>query len=240
MVKSRCDRLARPDNVGERALLAEAGGAAPMTIATPLARADGFRLLPGYLSPEAQARLAELIRRLTDEAPFFRPAMPRTGTPFSVRMTNFGPLGWVSDRGGGYRYQASHPETGRPWPPIPQEILAVWRNVSGYAHDPEACLVNLYEGGAKMGLHRDGDEAAKDAAVVSISLGDSALFRLGGANAATKRVRCACRPATSSFSAAPRGTSSTVSTASMRELRVFLPGGGRINVTLRRVTVPST
>ena len=113
------------------------------------------------------------------DAPLFTPVMPRTGKPFSVRMTNLGALGWVSDRAG-YRYQPTHPDTGKPWPPIPEMVLDIWREVSGYPHDPEACLVNFYKAGAKMGLHRDEDEEDFAAPVVSISLGDTAVFRIGG------------------------------------------------------------
>ena len=94
-------------------------------------------------------------------------------------MTNLGSLGWVSDRAG-YRYQMTHPDTGRPWPAIPDTGLDIWRKVSGYPHDPEACLVNFYNGGARMGLHQDKDEEDFAAPVVSISLGDTAVFRIGG------------------------------------------------------------
>lgn len=203
----------------------------------PAKLASGLGFHAGLLSPAEQRALAEIVRKLTEEAPFFRPAMPRTGTPFSVRMTNFGPLGWVSDRSG-YRYEARHPETGRPWPAIPGEILAIWRSVSGYPHAPEACLVNLYEGGAKMGLHRDADEAAKDAPVVSISLGDTALFRMGGPERGGP---------TGSFRL-HSGDVLVLGGASRHHFhgvdRVYpgtsrlLPGGGRINLTLRRVTRP--
>ena len=98
----------------------------------------------------------------------------------SVRMTNFGPLGWVTDKEHGYRYQATHPETGRPWPAMPPKVLELWSALSGYGAPPEACLVNLYEGDARMGLHVDSDEDAWDAPVLSISLGDTAMFRIGG------------------------------------------------------------
>jgi alkylated DNA repair protein (DNA oxidative demethylase) len=94
-------------------------------------------------------------------------------------MSNAGGLGWISDRGG-YRYQPFHPETGRPWPPIPEEVLRVWRRLAAYPAPPEACLINLYDGSARMGLHQDRDEAALDAPVLSISLGATARFRLGG------------------------------------------------------------
>ncbi len=117
------------------------------------------------------------------EAPPFRPSMPRTGQPFSVRMSNCGPLGWVSDASG-YRYQPLHPEVGRPWPPIPDRLLEAWFELGGFTAPPEACLINLYDGTARMGLHQDRDEAELSAPVVSLSLGDTALFRLGGMNSA--------------------------------------------------------
>ncbi len=109
--------------------------------------------------------------------------MPRTGRPFSVRMTNCGPLGWVSDKAGGYRYQAEHPLTGQPWPPMPKLLLELWEGVAGYPLQPEACLINYYAAGARMGSHRDEDEEDRLAPVVSISLGDDATFHIGGLRA---------------------------------------------------------
>lgn len=144
-----------------------------------MAGPDGLRLLPGALGPAAQRALLAEVVALLEAAPPYRPTMPRDGRPFSVRMSNCGPLGWVSDRGG-YRYQERHPETGRRWPPIPASLLALWQAHAGYPAPPEACLINLYDEDARMGLHRDADEAAQEAPVLSISLGDSALFRLGG------------------------------------------------------------
>ena len=176
-------------------------------------------------------------------APFFTPTMPKTGKPFSVRMTNLGPLGWVSDRDGGYRYQPTHPLTGKPWPPIPDMVLAVWREVAGYPHDPEACLVNFYEPGARMGLHQDRDEQDFDAPVVSISLGDTCLFRIGGTTRGgpTRSLKLssgdvvvlggADRLAFHGVDRLYPGTSTL--------LRDWFPEGGRINLTLRRVTKPA-
>src|SRR5436305_15191674 len=138
-----------------------------------------MQLFPGYFDRSGQDGLLTAIREAVRAAPLFAPTMPRTGKPFSVRMTNCGPLGWVSDRDG-YRYQARHPVTGQPWPAIPAEIARVWAALLPGAPAPEACLVNYYEGGAKMGLHQDRDERALDVAVLSISLGDAAQFRLGG------------------------------------------------------------
>ena len=98
----------------------------------------------------------------------------------SVRMTNCGPLGWVTDKERGYRYQATHPETGKPWPPIPPMLLDLWDEIARYPAPPEACLVNYYAGDAKMGLHQDRDEEDFAAPVLSVSLGDTGVFRVGG------------------------------------------------------------
>lgn len=197
----------------------------------------GVRLWPQYLSDALQKRLVAEIREASVASPLFQPVMPRTGRPFSVRMTNFGPLGWVADRSG-YRYQPHHPETGDPWPPIPAPLLEVWRDLSGYSHDPEACLINYYGDGARMGLHQDADEAALDAPVLSLSLGDDALFRLGGSarrdptrsfRLASGDVMSLAGPARLAFHGIDRiypGTSS------------LLKNGGRLNITLRRVTKP--
>jgi alkylated DNA repair protein (DNA oxidative demethylase) len=106
--------------------------------------------------------------------------MPRTGKPFSVRMSNCGALGWVSDKEAGYRYQAAHPETGKLWPEIPKMLFDLWRKVAAYPAPPEACLINVYIPSARMGLHRDEDEEDFSAPVVSVSLGDTARFRIGG------------------------------------------------------------
>src|SRR3974377_1301079 len=107
-------------------------------------------------------------------------------------MTNGGALGWVSDESG-YRYQRSHPETGQPWPPLPPLLLDAWRSLARYPHPPESCLVNYYGPSAKMGLHQDRDECEFDAPVVSLSLGGTCLFRVGGLRRAdpTRTVRLA-------------------------------------------------
>ena len=145
----------------------------------PFVVPDGFRLLAEYFDRPAQEALLEEIRGVVRSAPLFTPVMPRTGKPFSVRMTSCGPLGWVSDLSG-YRYQATHPETGRRWPAMPDRLLALWADVAPGAPPPEACLVNFYRPGTRMGLHQDRDEADFSAPVVSVSLGATALFRLGG------------------------------------------------------------
>ncbi len=199
----------------------------------------GIRHLPGYLDAGAQQTLVEEIRAIVARAPLYTPAMPRTGKEMSVRMTNAGSLGWLTDKERGYRYQATHPTTGEPWPDIPETLLALWREVADYPHPPEACLVNFYDTGAKMGLHQDSDEKDLNAPVVSVSLGDTCLFRVGG----TKR-----NDPTTSF----RLESGDVVVIGgegrlvfhgvdriYKETSTLLKNGGRINLTLRRVTPPS-
>jgi alkylated DNA repair protein (DNA oxidative demethylase) len=200
---------------------------------------EGFQHISGYLSPVRQGELLGCLRSVMAEAPFYAPTMPRTGKPFSVRMTNCGPLGWVSDKTGGYRYQAEHPVTGRPWPAMPDLLLEVWREVAGYPASPEACLVNYYSADAKMGSHRDEDEQDIRAPVVSISLGDDATFHIGGLQRAGPKRRLllksgdvvvlagAARMAYHGVDRIHPGSSS------------LLPEGGRLNLTLRRVTLPS-
>ena len=190
-----------------------------------------------YLSPERQAALLAALREILAEAPLFQPRMPRTGKPFSVRMTNCGPLGWVSDEKG-YRYQATHPETGQPWPRMPGIVGEAWAELSFYPHPPEACLVNYYEGKARMGLHQDRDEADLEAPVVSLSLGDTALFRIGGTSRKdpTRSFRLASGDAMTLDGPdrlAFHGVDRIVAGSSD-----LLAEGGRFNLTIRRVTKP--
>ena len=91
---------------------------------------EGFRLWPGALSPSRQAEMVAQVMAAIDVAPLYRPITPG-GRPFSVEMTNMGPLGWVSDRGG-YRYQPDHPETGQPWPAIPPVLLDLWSRLADW------------------------------------------------------------------------------------------------------------
>ena len=197
-----------------------------------------FRHYPGYLNANEQAVLLADIREVIACAPFFTPHMPRSGRPFSVRMTNCGPLGWVSDKDAGDRYQSTHPETGALWPPIPGRLLRLWDDVSGYPSLPEACLVNYYGRGARMGLHKDADEADMAAPVVSISLGDTAVFRLGGVR---RRDPTVSLPLASGdvvvLAGASRGAYHGIDRV-IEGSGDLLDEGGRINLTLRRVTIP--
>ncbi|WP_332461132.1 alpha-ketoglutarate-dependent dioxygenase AlkB family protein [Acuticoccus mangrovi] len=194
---------------------------------------DGVAYYPGRISATDQRSLLAEIEQVIAEAPLFVPRMPRTNQPFSVEMTNCGSLGWVADRTG-YRYQRTHPDTGEPWPPIPQRLVALWRSL-GAPGEPEACLVNLYRGTAKLGLHQDRDEATFDAPVVSVSLGDTGVFRIGGTTrrGPTRSLRLASGDVIM-FGGEARliyhGIDRIIAGSSR-----LLPDGGRINLTLRRV-----
>ena len=197
-----------------------------------------MKYYPQKLDTRAQANLLTEIRQIIAEAPLYTPTMPRSGTPMSVRMTNAGPLGWVTDKERGYRYQATHPVTGEPWPAIPPRLLDLWAEVSGYPHPPEACLINYYGGAAKMGLHQDRDEEDFAAPVLSVSLGDTGLFRVGG----TSRKDPTQKFELGSGDVFVLGGEDRLSYHGIDRI---LPGtsdlleeGGRFNLTLRRVTKP--
>ena len=208
-----------------------------MAMVKPAKLAPGVFLWREYFARAEQQKLLDEVLRLAGRAPLYRPVMPRSGKPFSVDETNFGSLGWVSDASG-YHYVALHPTTGEPWPGIPNALLKLWSLVAEYPHPPECCLVNRYRAGAKMGPHHDRDEDAIDAPVVSVSLGDDAMFRFGGVTrkSPTQSVRLSSGdvltfggPARRMFHGIDRlypGSSTLV------------PEGGRINLTLRRVTKP--
>ena len=204
---------------------------------TPLELAPGVMLWREYFArPEQQNLVDELMQRV-QVAPFYRPLMPRSGKPFSVDETNFGPLGWMSDLNG-YRYVPAHPTTGEAWPSIPDVLLDLWNAVANYPLPPECCLVNLYRAGAKMGPHQDRDEDAIRAPVVSVSLGDEALFRFGGntRKGTTQSVKLSSGDVLTFGGPARRmfhGIDRVVAGSS-----TLVPGGGRINLTLRRVTDP--
>jgi alkylated DNA repair protein (DNA oxidative demethylase) len=195
-------------------------------------------LYPSFLNREAQERLLAAVNDVIRLAPLYPPRMPRTGSPFSVRMTNCGPLGWVSDVAG-YRYQATHPVTGEPWPAFPALLLQAWSELADYPHPPQACLINYYGPEAKMGLHQDRDEEDFAAPVISLSLGDTCIFRYGGheRRGTTRTVRLASGDAlvlAGENRLAFHGVDRIIAGTSS-----LLSQGGRINLTLRRVTRPS-
>jgi len=192
----------------------------------------GFDLWPGLLDLAAQRALIEAALAAAEVAPFAH-YDTAYGKAMSVGMTALGPLGWTSDKAG-YRYAEQHPGTNQPWPAMPEPLPALWAQLGDPDTPPDSCLVNLYRGDARMGLHQDRDEADPRFPVLSISLGDTAVFRIGGTQRKdpTRSLRLGsgdvCRlsgPARLAFHGVDRilaGSSSLV------------PGGGRINLTLRR------
>ncbi|MCZ4090924.1 alpha-ketoglutarate-dependent dioxygenase AlkB family protein [Sinorhizobium psoraleae] len=195
----------------------------------------GVRHIPGFLDRSRQEELVEAVRLVVAEAPLFVPEMPKTGKPMSVRMTNCGPLGWVTDRERGYRYQGEHPVTGKPWPAIPAALLDIWRAVSASDKQPEACLVNFYSADARMGLHQDRDERDLETAVVSISLGDTCLFRVGGKERGGRTVSFKL----ASGDVVVLGGEGRLAFHGVDRIypntSTLLKNGGRLNLTLRRV-----
>jgi DNA oxidative demethylase len=206
-----------------------------MSTPSPL---SGLRLVPGYLDRAAQEALLAALRAVLASAPLYTPRMPKTGKTLSVRMSNCGRLGWVTDEAG-YRYQPMHPETGTPWPPMPAIVTDAWTALASYPYPPESCLINYYGPAAKMGLHQDRDEHAFDAPVVSLSLGDTCLFRIGG----TRRGDPSRTTRLASGDAVVLGGEARLSFHGVDRIisgtSTLLPEGGRINLTLRRVTVPT-
>lgn len=200
----------------------------------------GFAHYPLYFSPEEQAALIDAVKAGVEQAPFYQPTMPRTGAPLSVVMSNFGPLGWVTDREGGYRYEDRHPKTGAPWPDLPPLLQRLWEDVSDWPEPPEACLINWYREGAKMGLHIDQDEHEVRAPVVSVSLGDPATFRIGG------KTRGGPTQSLKLFSGDVVVLAGEARVCYHGVSRIdygqsaLVPKGGRINLTMRFVGTPES
>jgi alkylated DNA repair protein (DNA oxidative demethylase) len=193
---------------------------------------NGFQLFPEALDAKAQSRLVADVIAAAATAPFYRPDTPG-GKSMSVRQTSLGPVGWISDHQG-YRYAPRHPGTGEPWPPMPQSLLELWAQFAEPLREPDSCLVNLYRGEARMGLHQDADEADLAAPVMSISLGDTAIFRLGGPSRKdpTRSLRLGSGDI-ALLAGASRNAFHGVDRILCGSSRI-IPGGGRINLTLRR------
>ena len=190
----------------------------------------GFRIWKGYLDAQAQAELVAVLRPVLKAAPLVRP-VTRRGQALSVRMTSAGKLGWITDRKG-YRYEPRHP-TGVDWPAIPPEVLAICDGVTGLERRPDSCLINYYEAEAKMGLHQDRDEADFSWPVVSVSLGDDGLFRIGNTTRGGKTESIWLN----SGDVVVMGGEARLTYHGIDRIRFgssrLLPKGGRINLTLR-------
>ena len=204
---------------------------------------EGFQILKNHFNENQQQALLADIEKVISAAPLYTPTMPKTGRPFSVQETNCGTLGWVSDKSG-YRYQAHHPTTGQPWPALPNRFLKLWQEITKNAPMPEAGLINFYHAQAKMGLHQDKDEEDLNAPVVSISLGNSAKFRLGGLkrrDEATTIDLCSGDVVVLAGKArlAYHGINRIIENSSNLLDKHPQWQNGRFNVTLRRVTQSS-
>ena len=190
----------------------------------------GFDIHIGYLDRAAQEAMVADLRDVLRKAPLVQPETPR-GRKMSVRMSAAGGLGWISDRGG-YRYADLHP-TGVPWPPIPDSVLTVWRALTTCDRDPDCCLINWYGEGARMGLHQDRDEADFAFPVLSISLGDDGLFRMGNDARGGKTESVWLR----SGDVVVMGGAARLKYHGIDRIRfgssTLLQNGGRINLTLR-------
>lgn len=193
----------------------------------------GARVLPGWLDRPAQEMLVSTLRDVLAVAPLVQPVTPR-GQPMSVRMSAAGRFGWISDRQG-YRYAEHHPN-GTAWPAIPKQILSLWNAVSAVSRAPECCLINWYGKDARMGLHQDRDEADFTMPVVSLSLGDDGLFRIGG----TERGGSTGSVWLKSGDVVVLEGESRLAYHGVDRIRfgssTLLANGGRINLTLRVVT----
>ena len=202
-----------------------------------LSTTTGFRLLPGRLSPQAQSELLAQVLARVEQAPLVHQVTPG-GKPMSVAMTSLGSLGWTTDAAG-YRYEPRHPVTGQAWPDIPQVLLDLWAELADPDVPPDACLINFYNAEAKMGLHQDRDEADLKFPVLSVSLGDTAVFRIGGVKRSdpTRSIKLASGDVCLLAGEARlfhHGVDRILAGSSR-----LLPSGGRINLTVRRAA-PAT
>lgn len=195
-------------------------------------RIRGFKVHKNWLSIDRQQEVVDAVRDVVRQAPLFRPET-RFGKKMSVRMTSAGRYGWVSDRTG-YRYAKEHP-AGQPWPDIPAIIMDIWSEATGLARRPDCCLINYYDSNARMGMHQDKDEADFSWPVLSISLGDDGLFRIGNRERDGKTESVWL----SSGDLVIMGDEARLSYHGIGRIRSgssrLLPKGGRINLTLRVV-----
>lgn len=190
----------------------------------------GAPLWRGLLDARAQQALMEGVAAIWAAAPP-RHLTTRWGKPLSVAMSAAGTRGWTSDRRG-YRY-AEAQDDGRAWPAIPALLLDLWAVVAPDARAPDSLLVNLYRGQARMGLHQDRDEADAGQPVLSVSLGDEALFRIGGVARGGPTASTWLRSGDGLLLAG----ASRLAFHGIDRIREgssdLVPGGGRVNLTLR-------
>ena len=193
----------------------------------------GVNFWDSWLSKSRQFQILKDLRAIVAKAPLFKPVIPG-GKKMSVRITSARDLGWVADSSG-YRYEPKHPD-GINWPPIPQSVLEVWEILSGSSRKPDCCLLNFYQAGARMCMHQDLDEANLTEPVISISLGDDALFRIGSPTKGGKTDSILLR----SGDVIRLGEEARLIYHGIDRINsgssTLLKNGGRINLTLRVVT----
>lgn len=201
-------------------------------MAEPTLTIRGIGVFQGYLSRAKQVELIGALREIVAKAPLFSPDTPY-GKPMTVRMTSAGNFGWYSDKSG-YRYERLHPD-GQNWPAIPANALAIWDELVSKERAPDCCLINYYGEGARMGLHQDRDEADFGWPVLSVSLGDAGLFRIGG----TKRGGKTESIWLQSGDVVVMGGEARLAYHGVDRIRFgsskLLSSGGRINLTMRVV-----
>jgi alkylated DNA repair protein (DNA oxidative demethylase) len=192
----------------------------------------GVAIFKTYVSAQEQSDVVNAVRAVLRVAPLFAPQTP-SGRPMSVKMSGAGRFGWYSDRKG-YRYVSRHPG-GAAWPGIPACILRIWDDVTGLKRPPDCCLINWYGEGSRMGLHQDRDEADFSWPVVSVSLGDDGLFRIGNRTrgGSTESIWL------NSGDVLVMGGNARLIYHGVDRIRFgssrLLPKGGRLNLTLRVV-----
>jgi alkylated DNA repair protein (DNA oxidative demethylase) len=196
---------------------------------------EGAWLLRGFAAAEA-AGLIEEVNRIAEAAPF-RHLTTRGGYQMSVAMTNCGRVGWVSDRSG-YRYDPVDPDTRAAWPAMPAAFLELAVGAAaeaGFAgYDPDACLINRYQAGSKLGLHQDRDEQDAWAPIVSVSLGLPAVFLWGGKRRADRVRRLVVEHGDVAVWGGP-ARFAYHGVAPLKAGEHALTGAFRINLTFRKV-----
>ena len=200
---------------------------------------SGFFRVKRFLDNDLQSELLDIAREVCAQAPLLRPALPN-GQPMRLTLTSCGPLGWWSDVKGGYRYVESHPRTGKPWPAIPKRMLGLAEEALETVGLPlvriDSCLINHYAEGESLGMHVDRTEQDRKAPIISLSIGAEAEFVLEDPDGnKTSHI----------LSSGDLVVQSGRSRAWLHGIKRVMPtipnicrDGGRINFTLRKVTVP--
>lgn len=194
----------------------------------------GLVMRRGYFDDSRQRELVTVLRDAVRCAPLFTPTLPNSGKEMKVRMTNLGDLGWVTDRDRGYRYQATHPRTGCPWPDIPTILLDLWRHLVS-DEPPDCCLVNWYGPEARLGLHQDKDEESFDYPIVSVSLGAACVFAIGGLKRTDPVERHILQSGDVVMFGGPKRLAYHAVERVYPHSSELLRSAGRINLTMRRV-----